>query len=238
LNYLILAAGVGRRLGNNTNGLPKCLLDIGGETVIERLLRQIRKYDDNATINVVLGYKYKEIIPKIGNCNVINNPFFDITSLNASLWFAKECFNDEIMVINGDIVFSEELIKDLIKNKNSSFITLDSRIKNDKEINVRVEGDKAVRLSVKYKNYTGVYAGVIKFSKENAKLFINLIDGRIKRGFNDSNSYYFAPLRNMINKFNAEFYAFDFAGYDWAEIDYSKDIEAARQVDGQTLTKL
>jgi len=165
-------------------------------------------------------------------------PMFDYIN---SLFIDRNGWFPSAMKLLNDVNKSNTLKYDeeyLIKNKNSSFITLDSRIKNDKEINVRVEGDKAVRLSVKYKNYTGVYAGVIKFSKENAKLFINLIDGRIKRGFNDSNSYYFAPLRNMINKFNAEFYAFDFAGYDWAEIDYSKDIEAARQVDGQTLTKL
>jgi L-glutamine-phosphate cytidylyltransferase len=238
VNYLILAAGVGRRLGKNNNGLPKCLIEIGSETVIERLLRQIRENDRNPLINIVLGYKFKEIMPKLGNCNVIINPFFDITSILASLWFAKDCFQDEILVINGDIVFSDELIKDLISDKNHSFITLDSRIKNDKEINVRVEGDKAVRLSVKYKNYTGVYAGVLKFDKEASKLFIELIDKRIKRGFNDSNSYYFAPLRNMINKFGTEFYAFDFAGYDWAEIDYFKDIEEAKKLANQALTIL
>ncbi len=236
MNYLILAAGVGRRLGKNYKGLPKCLIKAGDETVIERLLGQIRDNDDNPLINVVLGYKSDEIIPKLGDCNVILNPFFDTTSINASIWFAKDCFKDEILVINGDIVFSDELIKDLINNDKDSFIAYDSRIQNDKEINVRAEGDKAVRLSVKYKGYSGAYAGVMKFDKENAKLFIELIDKRIKRGFNHSNSYYFAPIRNMINKFGAEFFAFDFANYDWAEIDYLKDIEQAQKVALQTLT--
>jgi len=236
VNYLILAAGVGRRLGKKYCGLPKCLIKTGDETVIERLIRQIRVNDANPVINIVLGYKFEEIIPKLGDCKVILNPFFDITSINASLWFAKECFNDEILVINGDIVFSDELIKDLINNDKDSYIAFDSKIMNDKEINVRAEGEKAVRLSVKYKPYSGAYAGVIKFGRENAKLFIELIDKRIKRGFNHSNSYYFAPIRNMINKFGAEFYAFDFANYDWAEIDYLKDIEQAQKVALQNLT--
>lgn len=53
--YLILAAGMGKRMGSAHAGVPKCLIDINGELLIERLLRQIRQYDARADIHVVLG---------------------------------------------------------------------------------------------------------------------------------------------------------------------------------------
>ena len=45
MRYLILAAGVGKRMGSALAGLPKCMIDIDGEPLIARLLRQIRQFD-------------------------------------------------------------------------------------------------------------------------------------------------------------------------------------------------
>ena len=93
MRYLILAAGLGRRMGKTGPALPKCLIDIDGETVIGRLLRQIRSHDAAAEVHVVLGYRSEMVASAIGGCRVIVNPFFDITGINASLWFARDSFD-------------------------------------------------------------------------------------------------------------------------------------------------
>ena len=89
MRYLILAAGMGKRMGNAGLAPPKCLIDIDGEPLIGRLLRQIRTYDPAADVHVVLGYRAETVAPALPGCPIVVNPFFDITGINASLWFAR-----------------------------------------------------------------------------------------------------------------------------------------------------
>ena len=63
MRYLILAAGVGKRMGSALAGLPKCMIDIDGEPLIARLLRQIRQFDAAPEIHVLLGYRSETIAP-------------------------------------------------------------------------------------------------------------------------------------------------------------------------------
>jgi len=65
MRYLILAAGMGRRLGGAQAGVPKCLIEIGGEPLLGRLLRQIRRHDPAAEVVVVLGYRAETIAPVV-----------------------------------------------------------------------------------------------------------------------------------------------------------------------------
>ena len=101
MRYLILAAGVGKRMGSALAGLPKCMIDIDGEPLIARLLRQIRQFDAAPEIHVLLGYRSETIAPLLEGCRIILNPFFDITGINASLWFARESFDRALLFMHG-----------------------------------------------------------------------------------------------------------------------------------------
>jgi L-glutamine-phosphate cytidylyltransferase len=230
MKYLVLAAGMGKRLNGSAQARPKCLIEVQGETLIERLVRQIRQHDSSHDINVVVGFKYPEVAAKIPGCSLFVNPFFDITGINASIWFGKGCFDADILMINGDIVFSDELIRNIIGCNGDSHICYDSSILDPKEINLRVADNRVVRFGVNFKDYSGAYAGVIKFSKNHAQLFVRLLDDRIKKGFNEPRTYYFSFIRQMIIQYNVHFYPFDFAEYAWAEIDYVHDLVRAREL--------
>ena len=104
MRYLILAAGMGRRLGTASAGLPKCLIELNGETLIARLLRQIRRNDPAADIHVVLGFRSDAVMPAVDGCRVILNPRFDTTGINASIWFARGSFDRPLMLIHADLV--------------------------------------------------------------------------------------------------------------------------------------
>jgi choline kinase len=232
MNYVIPAAGMGTRMGTRDNPLPKCLIRIGAETLLERLVRQIRTCDATAVICVVAGFKKAAVAAHAPGCSIIVNPFFDITGINASLWFARECFTDAVTVIHGDIIFSDTLIRDMLACRHASYMGYDSSILDPKELNVRVVDNRIARFGVKFAGYSGAYAGVMRFQAEHARLFAGLLDNRMQRGFNDRRTYYFQFIRAMINDHGAAIGAFDFAGYDWAEIDYSRDVERARRLFG------
>ena len=228
MRYLILAAGLGRRMGKTGPALPKCLIDIDGETVIGRLLRQIRSHDAAAEVHVVLGYRSEMVASAIGGCRVIVNPFFDITGINASLWFARESFDRPLMMIHGDLVLADDLAANLIGAGSESLIAFDSTIRDPKEINVAVADGRVTRFGVNYSPFSGSYAGALKLSERAAGAFAETLDRRVRRGFNEARTYYFFVIRTLIDDYGITFAPFDFAGHRWQEIDYVQDVAAAR----------
>jgi L-glutamine-phosphate cytidylyltransferase len=227
MRYLLLAAGMGKRLGQAHGGLPKCLLDIGGETLIGRLLRQIRTHDAAADIWVVLGYRSDDVAPAVAGCRIVLNPFFDITGINASLWFARAAFDAPLLFIHGDIVLSDELARDLLGAADPSLVAYDSSVLDPKEINVAVADGRVTRFGVNYAGYSGAYAGIVKLAADAAPRFAATLDRRVRRGFNEARTYYFFVMRQLIAE-GVRFAPFDFAPYRWQEIDYPLDIAAAR----------
>lgn len=228
MRYLILAAGMGRRMGEAQANVPKCLIEIGGEPLIGRLLRQIRQRDSEADVHVVLGYRSEIIAPVVAGCRIVTNPFFDITGINASLWFARDAFDRPLMVIHGDVVLSDELAADLIAAEAESLVAYDSTVLDPKEINVAVAGGRVTRFGVNYAGYSGAYAGLFKLSEPAARLFADTLDRRVRRGFNEPRTYYFFVMRRLLAEPGVVLAAFDLAGYRWQEIDYRKDVAVAR----------
>jgi len=228
MRYLILAAGMGRRMGNAGTAGPKCLIDIDGEPVIGRLLRQIRANDAHADIHVVLGYRAETVAPVVRDCRIIVNPFFDITGINASLWFARASFERPLMVIHGDVVLADDLAASLIAALPESLIAFDSNIRDPKEINITVSDGKVERFGVNFAGFTGAYAGVLKLSEHAANAFAQTLDRRVRCGFNEARTYYFFVVRALLDDYGIRFSPFDFAGHRWQEIDYVEDVAAAR----------
>ena len=229
MRYLILAAGMGKRMGGALAGLPKCLVDIDGEPLIARLLRQVRQFDAEPEIHVVLGYRSETIAPLLDGCRIILNPFFDITGINASLWFARASFDRPLMVMHGDVVLSEELAAALFTATEESLVAYDSTVLDPREINITVQGNRVTRFGVNFSGFSGAYAGVLKLSAHAAALFARTLDERIRRGFNEPRTYYFFVMRRLIADPAVLLAPFDFGGFRWQEIDYARDIAAARE---------
>ena len=220
-------------MGNAGRAPPKCLIDIDGETVIGRLVRQIRSHDAAAEIHAVLGYRSEVVTPVIAGCRIVVNPFFDITGINASLWFARESFARALMVIHGDVVLSDDLAASLIAAEPESLIGFDSTVRDPKEINVAISEGKVTRFGVNFSGFDGAYAGVLKLSDRAASAFAQTLDRRIRRGFNEARTYYFFVVRALIDDYRIAFAPFDFAGHRWQEIDYLEDIAKARTKVGE-----
>jgi len=228
MRYLIPAAGMARRLGDATGGLPKCMIDIDGEPLIARLIRQIRANDPAADIHVVLGYRKDVVLPHVGGCTVVLNPFFDVTSVVASLWLAREAFGNAVTLIHGDLVFSDALYARLAATSDPDVVGYDSTIRLAHEINVRVADGRLAGFGEKIEAYDGLYGGVLKLSDAAAAHFRAAIEATIERGFNHPNGYYADIVLGLRSRNAIDFAAFDYAGEFWQEVDHAADIAAAR----------
>ena len=228
MRYLILAAGMGRRLGDAGAGLPKCLIDVDGETLISRILRQIRRVDRDADIRVVLGYRSERVTPLVDGCRIVINPFFEVAGINASLWLAREAFDAPVMLLHGDVVLAEDLATRLLAATADSLMAFDSAIRDPREINVAVENGRIVRFDEDFAGYSGMYAGMLKLSRRSARVFAGELDRRVREGFSRPRDYYFFAVRAIIDACRLPILAFDIAGQAWQEIDRAEHIAAAR----------
>ena len=108
---LIVAAGLGSRLKSHTQNLPKCMLDFGGKTLLER---QIQAYKNCGVenITVIRGYKKNQINYK--NLNYIDNSDYENNNILNSIFYGEEVINGDIIIAYSDILFESNVVKRLL----------------------------------------------------------------------------------------------------------------------------
>jgi len=143
MRAIILAAGQGKRISNVTNR-PKCVLEVGGETIIGRQLRLLEKA--YCASRIVVGYKAKEIIDCIGwGKDIVYNPLWKQSNTLVSLMFAISDRPIDTLVINGDVVFGEGLIKELMAHDYSAAAVQFLEKSTDEEVKVICGTDNRVK---------------------------------------------------------------------------------------------
>lgn len=230
MTYIFLAAGRGSRLHPLTLKYPKSLYKLDkNTTVLKRMVELIKKYDCNAQIVVVVGFMHGVIKEEISGVKFLHNPFYEVTNSIASLWFAKDFLNDDVVIINGDIVMEESVVREIVCKKTSvPKVCIDSSIKNTGDYNVQVNGDKILVMSKNLDDYYGEYVGVTKLDKNSANKLCGCIEEMVEDGMYDQ--WYENALVQMI--FNEDFclYYDDIRDYKWTEVDCVSDMLLAKQI--------
>lgn len=233
MTYIILVAGQGKKLQPLTLSHPKTLYKLDGKnTVLQRLVRSIRKRDNEAEIVVVVGFMYKHIQKELEDDNVtfVHNPFYAATSSMGSLWFAKDYLQREnVTIINGDIVLSDKLMDDIIcAHTDVPYVLLDSTQTDGNKYNVQVQGDKVCVMSKNLTEFVGNYASVTKLDAVSSRFVLEQLDQMVNEGM--YNLFFEDALVQMIFDKNFELYYKDIKDYQWTEIDDVDDLLKARQI--------
>lgn len=233
MTYIILSAGKGVKLQPLTLNHPKSLYKLDDKTtILQRLVRKIRKYDAAAEIVVVVGYMYKQIRQELEDDNVkfVHNPFYSVTSSMGSLWFAKEYLQREnVTIVNGDIVVSDQLIKDVVsQHTDYPYVLLDSTRNDANKYNVQVQGDLVCVMSKNLTEFTGNYASMTKLDAVSSRFLLE----QLKQMVNDEmyDLFFEDALVQMIFQNNFELYYKDIKDYKWTEVDCVDDLLKARQI--------
>ena len=117
MQLIILASGRGSRLGDLTINKPKCLVNVNDKSIID-YQRKIFKYFK--TIIIIVGYKgylIKKKFKNFKNITFIENKYFRQTNMVYSLCLAKKYFNKDTIITYSDIIFDENIIKNIYKKK-------------------------------------------------------------------------------------------------------------------------
>lgn len=231
MKIILLAAGLGTRLKPLTDSLPKCMLQISdGKTVLERTIELINA-NCCCDIVVVTGYKKELLEPakiKYKNCRMVDNPFYRVTNSIASLWFARQYLNDDVIIINADVIFSENLLKFILDFQSYAAVFFDSSIAIEADYKVAAQDGKVIVMSKELRNFSGEYTGITKLSKDAAAVLKNKIEHMISSEL--YNEWYETALVDLIFGRQFPLEAVDVAEYEWTEIDDINDMIKAKTI--------
>lgn len=235
MTYIILAAGKGTGLQPLTLKTPKSLYKLGRySTVLQRMVRTIRKYDNKAEIVVVAGFMYEHVLKEVERENVIivRNPFYAITSSIASLWFARKYLErDNVTILSSDIVLEDRLVEEIICQKTDKPYVLVDSSKKEGKYNVQVQGDKVCVMSKSLSTFYAQYVCVTKLDAVSSRFLIEEIDAMVNDEMYDQ--LFEDALVQMIFESDFDLYYKDVKGYSWTEVDNVDDLIKAREVQRQ-----
>lgn len=233
ITYIILAAGKGNKLQPLTLKYPKTSYKLDEKTtVLQRMVRCIRKSDKDAEIVVVVGYKADDVKMELIEENVkfVMNPFYEVTNSIASLWFARDYLEREnVAIVEGDVVFSDEIIKDyLTVSTEYPYVLVDSSFVSPGDYNAVIQGDQVLVMSKKLEHFTAKYCCMTKLDPVSSRLLKQEIDSMINENMYDL--YFEDGLVEMIMFQDFQLFYKDIAGKRWAEVDTVDDLLTAQEI--------
>lgn len=239
MQAIILAAGMGKRLGEYTKNNTKCMVPVNGIPLIDRLLGQLSKFKLKRVV-IVVGYEGQKLADYIngGSYNIkieyVNNPIYDKTNNIYSLALAKEQLQeDDTLLIESDLIFDDGMF-DLILNSSEPNLALVAKYESWMDgTMVRLDEDNNIvnfipKAAFKYSD-TGYYyktVNIYKFSKEfSRERYIPFLEAYTKSVGN--NEYYENVLRIICFLNSHDLKALPITNEKWYEIDDKQDLDIA-----------
>lgn len=236
---LILAAGMGKRLGKYTEDQTKCMVKVNNKTLIEYALDSLISAGIKSVI-LVVGYKAQKLKDFLGNSyksieiTYVDNEIYDKTNNIYSLWLAKEYLvKDDTLLLESDLIFEDSIIKDLIKDASPSLAVvakyepwMDGTVTLlDKEDNITSFIPKANFNWNHIENYYKT-VNIYKFSKEfSSKYYTPFLEAYISALGN--NEYYEQVLKVIASLDDITLKALTITHKKWYEIDDIQDLDIA-----------
>lgn len=239
MQALILAAGMGKRLGEYTKNNTKCMVPVNGTPLIDRVLKQLSMLSLNRVV-IVVGYEGKKLMEYIGNekdglkIEYVNNPVYDKTNNIYSLALAKEkLMEDDTLLIESDLIFDDGMFKLLLDNPNPNLALVakyeswmdGTMVCIDKDCNiVNFVPKDAFRYEDAEQYYKTV--NIYKFSKAFSQTkYVPFLDAYSKAVGN--NEYYENVLRIISFLNSHDLKALPITNEKWYEIDDKQDLDIA-----------
>ena len=224
MKVLLMAAGKGTRISRYIEGKPKCTVDIGGISLIEYTIDELRKYEVDS-LGMVLGYHSNEIKRVLQKYSIdyYYNYFYDVTNSIASIWFAKDFIDDDIILMNADVYLDEKLIEKIFEEEKSPVLFSDSSRKDQADYKFYYEDGQLIKFGKELEgnDISGEYVGVAKISKE----FIPDFKERLYRLIQDCKHHMW--WEDVLYSYVGEkkIYINDINGMFWDEVDFIDEYE-------------
>lgn len=242
---IILAAGAGKRLGDLTKDIPKCLLptDVYGSTLIDFSLSALKSYSISEII-IVSGYKESRLrqhIEKKWSSKLLfkfifNDKFNDYNNIY-SAYLAKDFWDDEVVLLNSDIIFDPDILRNLKQRANNpeagvraSYLVIDDTkklLQEDMKVEIDDYGQlKKINKNLNIERSHGEYIGITYLRGLDRVKFLESLEDNVKNKQLDL--YYEDALDQILNE--TSILPCSTQGLHWTEVDTKEDYEVAKNI--------
>jgi len=242
MQAIILAAGMGRRLGEYTADDTKCMLKVNGVRLIDRMLGQLRRLGLSRIV-IVTGYRGQRLRDYINAgyagwpIEFVDNPIYDKTNNIYSLWLAKSYLeSDDTLLLESDLIFEDRMLTEVIGSPNPN-VALVAKYEtwNDGTM-VRIDDDCNItgfitKKAFNYEDTPHYYktVNIYKFTREFVvRHYLPFLEAYIAVLGRDE--YYEQVLRVITLIDNCNLKAHPVKGINWYEIDDVQDLRIAETV--------
>lgn len=244
MQAIILAAGMGKRLGDLTRNNTKCMVEVNGVKLIDRMLSQLSALPLSRII-IVTGYqgdnlkKHIKSTPIYDNIEIefIKNPIYDKTNNIYSLYLAKDLLmEDDTLLLESDLIVEDTVIKDLMNHSEQDLALVDKYQSWMDGTMLRIDEDRKIlnfipKEAFRYED-TNIYyktVNIYKFSKSfSINQYVPFLEAYSKVMGN--NEYYEQVLRVLVLLKNSTIKALPIEGKKWYEIDDIQDLDIASTI--------
>jgi len=243
MQAIILAAGMGRRLGEYTKDNTKCMVEVNGERLIDRLLGQLSELNLTRVI-IVIGYQGRKLADHIGHrydgrlkIEFTENPIYDKTNNIYSLSLVKDKMQeDDTLLIESDLIFSDRLFPMIVDCPHPN-VALVAKYESWMDgTMVRIDAENNIvnfvpKQAFKYDDIDQYYktVNIYKFSKEfSCHKYVPFLEAYCHALGN--NEYYEQVLRVITLLDNSDLKALPIGDEKWYEIDDIQDLDIAETI--------
>lgn len=233
---------MGKRLGEYTRNNTKCMVEVNGTRLIDRMIKQLAPLGLDRLVMVV-GYHGRELREYLGNeryglrIEYVENPVYDRTNNIYSLALAKEWLRaDDTILLESDLIFDDTMLSLLLDNPQPNLALVakyeswmdGTMVRIDEDLNIVNFVPKA---AFRYEETSDYYktVNIYKFSREflNDK-YIPFLDAYMKALGN--NEYYENVLRIITFLGGGDLKALPVGNVKWYEIDDKQDLDIAEAI--------
>ena len=243
MQAIILAAGMGRRLGDLTKENTKCMVEVNGIRLIDRLLGQLSRLSLRRVI-IVVGYQGQKLIDYIGHrydehltIEYAENPIYDKTNNIYSLSMVKDQLQeDDTLLIESDLIFSDHLFQMILEDPFPN-VALVAKYESWMDgTMVRIDGERNIvnfvpKQAFRYEDVDKYYktVNIYKFSRDFCEQkYVPFLEAYCHALGN--NEYYEQVLRVITLLDSAELKALPIGDEKWYEIDDIQDLDIAETI--------
>lgn len=236
MNAVILAAGTGTRLKPFTQSSPKCLLQIGGATLLRRHLEALSAFKIES-ISIVVGYRAGQIVDEISAVDwaiplrLIHNDDYELGSALSLLRAEAAYRNKPALIMDADLLFAHVMLKRLLGDREDNCLLVDERLQDTgEEVKVVVSpGGRVIGLGKEVSTVggrvLGESVGVFKFSSESGAM---LAEALRRATDSDPRLEYEAVMNSLLERISVG--CTKVSDLPWVEIDFPSDVERAQGV--------
>lgn len=233
MKAVILAAGSSTRLYPLTLDRPKCLLEIGGKTLLEYQLRALAACQVRELV-LVVGYLSQQILQAVEDIrptiplSAVYNRQYATTNNLYSLWAAREKLaGSPFICLHADLLLHPGILEKCPDTERDICLAVDREI-HPETMKVAIESGRVTQVGkgITPEAISGTFLGIATCSAEAGRMVLDEVEALVEA--KQTRAYFTAAIERLIGRgISVGFWLTD--GLPWIEVDFLHDLERARQ---------